>query len=43
MNVIFQPIREQKPLGMIDSIDKSLHVEHQSTGAEILQVVHTAQ
>ena len=36
VDVVLQPIREQKPLGTINSIDKSLHAEHQSTGAEIL-------
>ena len=33
VDVVFQPIREQKPLGTINSIDESLHAEHPSTGA----------
>jgi len=33
VDVVLQPIREQKPLGTINSIDESLHAEHQSTGA----------
>ena len=36
VDVVLQPIREQKPLRTIDSIEKSLHEENESTGAEIL-------
>ena len=38
VDVVFQPIREQKPLGAINAIHKSLHVEHPSTGAQIMPV-----
>ena len=36
MDVVLQPIRKQKSLRTIDSINESLHAGHQSTGAEIL-------
>ena len=35
---VFQSIREQKPLGTINAIHESLHVEHPSTGAQIMPV-----
>lgn len=36
VDVVFQPIREQKALGTINSIHESLHPKHPSTGAQIL-------
>jgi len=38
VDVVLQPIREQKPLGSIYSIDESLHAEHPSTGTQIMPV-----
>ena len=38
VDVVLQPIREQKPLGSIYSIDESLHAEHPSAGAQIMPV-----
>ena len=35
---VFQPIREQKPLGTINAIHESLHAEHPLTGAQIMPV-----
>lgn len=36
--MVFQPIREQKPLGTINAIHESLHAEHPSAGAQIMPV-----
>ena len=38
VDVVFKPIREQKPLGTINAIHESLHAEHPSTGAQIMPV-----
>lgn len=36
VDLVFQSIREQKPLRTINSIHESLHAKHPSTGAQIL-------
>ena len=38
VDVVFQSIREQKPLGTINAIHESLHAEHPSTDAQIMPV-----
>ena len=38
VDVVFQPIREQKALGTINSIHESLHAEHPLAGAQIMPV-----
>lgn len=38
VDVVFQSIREQQPLGTINTIHESLHAEHPSTGAQIMPV-----